>query len=179
MLQDGSGSTQWTMGSASGTTQERERTKCEQRTNQTVGEEKCLYKRIRWKPTYTNKTKYKEICSLIQHRERQLKREQKRLRCQRIEQDPASQIAVALQISSQRRAKQVALDKTTGRQMRPELFAECLNKIMEGRNNLPICRFTVEKVKHAENMMAAIKAMESNKAVGTDGLHVEMLKVNV
>lgn len=36
--------------------------------------------------------------------------------------------------------------------------------------------FRVDKQKHAANVMAEIQLMDKNKAVGTDGAHVEMLK---
>lgn len=38
--------------------------------------------------------------------------------------------------------------------------------------------FTVCTQSHTENVITAIKMMENNKAVGTDGIHVEMLKAN-
>lgn len=38
--------------------------------------------------------------------------------------------------------------------------------------------FVLDKLQHAENVVAAIRAMDNNKAVGTDGAHVEILKCN-
>lgn len=56
-------------------------------------------------------------------------------------------------------------------------FANYLNKNMEVQNYLVALAFTVYTEKHNNNIIKATQNMESNKAVGTDNLHVERLSL--
>lgn len=49
---------------------------------------------------------------------------------------------------------------------------------MAGINDLTARAFTVNTARHEQNVMAYIRMMENNKAVGPDSVHVEMLKSN-
>lgn len=49
---------------------------------------------------------------------------------------------------------------------------------MAGEHGLTAKPFTVDIDRHTQNVVTAIKEMENNKAVGTDGVHVEILKPN-
>lgn len=91
---------------------------------------KALYDRMQWKPTERNKRDYKEACTKAQRRQRQLQREQDRRTYQRIQNDPTTEIAKALQLGIKRRNRQKALDRSTGKQMKPKVFAQYLHNNM-------------------------------------------------
>lgn len=50
---------------------------------------------------------------------------------------------------------------------------------MAGDNGLAALSFTVDTRQHEQNTITVIHNMENNKAIVTDGVHVEMLKTNV
>lgn len=139
-----------------------------------------LYERMKYWPTSQNKLAYKQACALTQRRERQLEREHDRRNCQRIQYDPNTAIAKALQSSTQKRRRQQALDRATGKQLKPKQFAEYLGNMMNlGQQEALVPReFKVNEEQHSANLIMAIKDMDNNKAVGVDGTHVEMLKSN-
>lgn len=60
----------------------------------------------------------------------------------------------------------------------PKTFAQYLNANMAGTHDRTVLLFTVETNKHEHNVVEAIQAMDNNKAIGTDDVHVEMLKAN-
>lgn len=131
---------------------------------------KVLYDRMKWRPTSRNKLEYKDACSKTQRRERQLKREHERRVCQRIQNNPNTDIAKALRSSMQKHNRQKALDRATGKQLKPKQFAEYLNTNMLLGEHITLAakEFTVEKERQMRNVIAAIKAMDKNKAVGMD-----------
>lgn len=135
---------------------------------------------MKWRPTSRNKKEYSEECTKTQKREGQLQREHERRSCQRIQQNPGTDIAKALQTSLQRHNRQKALDRATEKQLKPKQFSEYLSTIMALGEHTPLKarEFTVNNTVHMRNVIAAIKDMVNNKAVGTDGVHVEMLKSN-
>lgn len=51
-----------------------------------------------------------------------------------------------------------------------------MNANMAGVNNIRALPFIVDSERHTENVITAIKATSNNKTIGTDGVHVEMLK---
>lgn len=139
---------------------------------------KLLHDRMRRHPTPINKTRYEDSCATVHWRKRQLNWEQQRRRCPRIQQDPTSHVAKALQLSAQRRARQLALETTVGNLLRPRQFAEYLNTSMGGVNHIRAKPFTVDVDRHTRNVILAMKYMANNKEIGTDGIHVEMIKPN-
>lgn len=140
---------------------------------------KLLFDRMRWNPTRANKARYTEICAQAQRRERQLEREHRRRLKQRIQRNPTTHLAKALQLSAQRRARQKALDSTVGKLLKSRQFAEFLNNNMAGENGLTAKKFEVNTELHEKNVMTAIQLMDNNKAVGSESVHVEMLKTNI
>lgn len=112
---------------------------------------KLLYDRQRCNPTRAIKTRYKEICATVQWRERQLEREQKRRLRQRIQQEPTTHLAKALQLSAQRSARQIALDTTVSKLLRPRQDAAYLNQNMAVVNGLQHSR--LRSTRRATNKM--------------------------
>lgn len=49
---------------------------------------------------------------------------------------------------------------------------------MEGENGLTDLLFTINTEQHEHNVKISIDSMENNKAVGTDAVHVEIVKTN-
>lgn len=141
---------------------------------------KVLYDRMKWRPTPHNKKEYKEAYAKAQRRERQLKREHERRTCQRIQNNPNSDIEIALRTSLQKHNRQKALDRATGKQLKPKQFADYMstNIALGELEELMAREFVADKKKHAANVVAEIRAMDNNKAVGTDGAHVEIFKCN-
>lgn len=138
---------------------------------------KKLFERWWWKPTEQNKVAYKAACQRTQRRERQLKKEQERRVCQRIQVDPEADIAKALRTSAQRRQAQKQLDNASGKQLRPKEFARYLSDKLDGpKEGLTVMPFEVNVTRFKRDAMAAIRSMDCNKAIGTDGVHVEMCK---
>lgn len=143
------------------------------------GRKKLLYDRWRWKPTDGNEKKYRDICGRAQQRERQLKKEQGRREIQRIQVNPEAEVAKALKTSARKRKEQKQIDKATGKQLRAKDFANYLSKNLEGpKEELQIMNFEIDDGKFEKDVEQAIRGMEANKAVGTDGVHVEMMKAN-
>lgn len=60
---------------------------------------KSLYDRMNKWPTTRNRQEYSDACAKAQRRERQLQREQMRRMCQRIQNNPTTDIAKALRTS--------------------------------------------------------------------------------
>lgn len=133
---------------------------------------------MRWRPRRANKNNYKEICAEQQKRERQLEREHRWRTCQRIRFNPSTYMSKALKLNARRRARQLVLYTTNGTLLRPKQFVKYLNSNMEGANGLEALPFTEDEHQHTHNTIVAIRNMENNKAIGTDGAHVEMMKKN-
>lgn len=91
--------------------------------------------------------------------------------------DPESEIARALRSSAKRRQAQNQLDRASGKQLRPKEFALYLSEKLDGpKEGLTMLPFKVDVVQFNKDAIAAIRSMDCNKAIGTDGVHVEMLK---
>lgn len=140
---------------------------------------KQYYDRWRWRPTDSNRSRYKDACRVTQRRERQLIKEQQRRAIQRIQCNPQSELAKALQASGRRRQRQLQMERASGKQLRPRDFAEHLADKLDGpQQRLKTQPFTVDEEQFAKDVHTAISKMEANKAIGGDGVHVEMLKTN-
>lgn len=64
-----------------------------------------------------------------------------------------------------------------GKQLRSKKFSEYLIAKLDGpKDGLTVLLFEVDAVQFKKDAVAAIRSMECNKAIGTDGLHVEMMK---
>lgn len=135
---------------------------------------------MKGRPTERNKQEYKLAFKRAQRWERQLQREHERRLCQIIRQNPNTDIAKALRINIQRRSRQKALNREMGKLLKPKEFEDYLNTTMslEEAKELAARQFTVDDERHTSNVVSAINFMANNIAVGTDGLHVEMLKAN-
>lgn len=69
--------------------------------------------------------------------------------------------------------------KATGKQLRPKEFARHLAQKLDGPNDgLAIKSFTADTGQLKKDVTRDIRLMETNKSIGTDGSHVEMLKEN-
>lgn len=69
--------------------------------------------------------------------------------------------------------------KSTGKQLRAKEFAQYLTAKLNGLiDGLEIQTFTVDTAQFKKDVRVAIKLMEANKSVGTDGIHVKILKAN-
>lgn len=64
--------------------------------------------------------------------------------------------------------------------MKLKNFAEYLSTIMNLGDppTLTARKFEADETRHTAYVLEEIMAMDNNKAVGTDGIHVEMLKSN-
>lgn len=125
------------------------------------------------------KKTYKEACRPAQQRERQLIKQKERRACQRIQKDPQSELAKALKASGKRRKRQTEMEKASGKQLRAKEFAQYLAKKLDGpKQGLTVRPFKVDVKHFRKDVQMSIRQMEGNKAIGCDGVHVEMLKVN-
>lgn len=129
---------------------------------------------MKWRPSRRKIQEYKDANVRAQLRDRQLQREHGRRTCQRIQNNPNSNIAKSLQNSMQRHNRQCTLDRATGKQLKPEKFAEYLSNIMSlgEPGTLSAREFSINSAQHTANVIREIKTMENNKAVRTDGIHV-------
>lgn len=88
-------------------------------------------------------------------------------------------MAVALKASAKRRQRKLQMKKATWKQLRAKVFAEYLAEKLDGSGEgLSIRPFTVDMKQFKSDVQQAIRMMDDNKAIGVDGIHVEMLKVN-
>lgn len=141
--------------------------------------EKHYYDRWTWNSTEKNRKKYKEACRLAHRRERQLVKEQQRRAIQRIQQNPQSEMAKSLQASGRRRQQKLQMERASGKQLRSSDFAEYLADKLDGpMKGLEVHRISVDVRQFGRDVQDAIITMEANKAIGGDGVHVEMLKSN-
>lgn len=98
---------------------------------------------------------------------------------QRIQVDHETEMTVALRNSAKRRQRQRQMEKASRKQLRPRAFADYLADKLKGSEKGLVSRpFTVDTRRLKEDVEAAIRQMESNKAIGLDGIHVKMLKAN-
>lgn len=130
-------------------TAEIQRCPCERQTKSPVGPQKCenaLYDRTLWQNTLANTCKYKYFCA--QRMELQVERDHERRLYHRIHFNPTSHMFKALQLSSQRRSRQLALETATGKLLQPKQFSVYLNGNMVGANGLLVLTFIVDEKQH-------------------------------
>lgn len=137
-----------------------------------------LYRRWWWQKIDRNRHHYRESCSIAQLRERNLVKERARRDVQRIQKDPEALIAKPLQDGAQERRRQDVLDYATGKQLKPREFAEMLCGKSQHGEAIALHTFTVDAKQHTYLLFTKICDMANNKAVGTDGVHAEMIRVN-
>lgn len=107
------------------------------------------------------------------------KKEQDMREIQRVQVDPEAELAEALKTSEKKRQSQKQIDKATVKQLKAREFAGYLSKKLEGpTEEFPVTNFVVSVSRFEMDVEEDIRGMESNKAVGNDGLHVEIIKVN-
>lgn len=71
------------------------------------------------------------------------------------------------------------MENASGKQLIAKLFAEYPEKKLEGpAEGLKSRAFNVDEKQFKDDVKAAIIQMASNKAIGADRIHVEMLKAN-
>lgn len=96
-----------------------------------------------------------------------------------MQKDPNYELAKALNDSVKRRLRQKQMEKASGKQLRARTFAEYLAKRLDGPSEgLQSRPFTVEVEQFKKDVKSAIIHMAANKAIGSDRIHVEMLKAN-
>lgn len=96
-----------------------------------------------------------------------------------MQKNPNSELAKALTNSAKRRLRQKKMEQASGKQLRARKFATYLAKKLEGpTEGLQTRPFSVEVKQFQCDVRAAITHMTSNKAIGSDRIHVEMLKAN-
>lgn len=99
--------------------------------------------------------------------------------CQRIQQDPISELGKALKSSAKRRQRQAQMEKASGKKLRAKAFVEYLAAKLDGpREGLTVRPFKVDVQQFEQDGKQAIQNMMTNKSIGGDDVHVEMLKCN-
>lgn len=139
-----------------------------------LARKKLLYDRMKWRPNRQNRRNYKEVCSVTQRYERQLRRERQRRNTQRIQNNPLAEIAVAIRRQVDTRKRQAALYKLSGKQLAPREYALYMKRNLDASDegDIELETFEVDTVATTRLIERAIHQMERNKAAGEDRIHV-------
>lgn len=145
-----------------------------------LARKKLHYERMRWRPNRNNIRAYRAVFQECQRYERQLKLERERKNIQRIQADPHTEIALAIITQENRRKRQEALNKFTGKQMIPREYAMYMRSKLSDPDieEVQIESFEVDIPETERRIERAIGKMARNKAAGQDQIHVEMMKAN-